>query len=86
MTIGAWVTRALHERAAQELTGKTVGPTLEKSIEQLAEQVAEANRRMAEQSAKAAETQQILTARLDALERVQAAPRGILALFRRKAA
>ena len=65
MTIGAWVTRALHERAAQELTGKTVGATLEKTIEQLAEQVAEANHRMAEQATQAAEAQQALTARLD---------------------
>jgi molybdopterin converting factor small subunit len=86
MTIGAWVTRALHERAAQELTGKTVGATLEKTIEQLAEQVAEANHRMAEQATQAAEAQQALTARLDALERAQLAPRGLLALFRRTAA
>src|SRR3954467_15227810 len=75
--LGAWVRRTLHETAARELTGNAVGPALERSVEQLAEQIAEADRRTAE-------TQAAITARLDALERAQAPPRGILALFRRK--
>jgi hypothetical protein len=33
MTLGAWVSRALHETAARELTGKAVGPALERSVE-----------------------------------------------------
>src|SRR4051812_19616377 len=79
MTLGAWVSRALHETAARELTGKAVGPVLERSVEQLAEQIAEANRRAEEGHAE-------LAGRLEALERAQAVPRGVLALFRRRAA
>ena len=86
MTLGAWVSRALHAAAADQLTGKAVGPVLERSVEQLAEQIAEANRRMAEQATQAAEAQAALLARLEALERAQSAPRGVLALFRRRAA
>jgi hypothetical protein len=77
MTLGAWVSRALHETAARELTGKAVGPTLDRSVEQLTEQIAEINRRTAEAQSK-------FEARLKALEQAQAASRGILALFRRK--